>query len=129
MTVAGFLRHDNTLEAYSQKEAMNAQSFIAFTEDFIQNQVIGSDVQNIVIIDNASFHRAHVSKVKMEHWKKQNLFFQFMPPYCSELNHIEILWRFIKNEWLCIQDYESEEKLKKAVEGIIKEFDSKYTIK
>ena len=49
-------------------------------------------------------------------------------PYCSELNHIEILWRFIKNEWLCIQDYESEEKLKKAVEGIIKEFDSKYTI-
>lgn len=128
LTVAGFLRHDNTLEAYSQKEAMNAQSFIAFTEDFIQNQVIGSDVQNIVIIDNASFHRAHVSKVKMEHWKKQNLFFQFMPPYCSELNHIEILWRFIKNEWLCIQDYESEEKLKKAVEGIIKEFDSKYTI-
>ncbi len=128
LTVAGFLRHDNTLEAYSQKEAMNAQAFIAFTEDFIQNQVTDSKVQNIVIIDNASFHKAHISKAKMEYWKKQNLFFQFLPAYCSELNHIEILWRFIKNEWLNIQDYESEEKLKEAVETIIKKFDSKYTI-
>lgn len=128
LTVAGFLRHDNTLEAYSQKQAMNAQAFIAFTEDFIQNQVTDSKVQNIVIIDNASFHKAHISKAKMEYWKKQNLFFQFLPAYCSELNHIEILWRFIKNEWLNIQDYESEEKLKEAVETIIKKFDSKYTI-
>ena len=50
LTVAGFPQHDNTLEAYSHKEAMNAHSFIAFTEDFIRNQVLGSNIQNIVII-------------------------------------------------------------------------------
>ena len=79
LTVAGFLRHDNTLEAYSQKEAMNAQSFIAFTENFIQNQVLGSDVQNIVIIDNASFHKVFTKlrllKSKCNSGKSKTYFF------------------------------------------------------
>ena len=128
ITVAGFMRHDNTLEAYSQSGAMTALSFIAFVEDFIQNQVINTKIKHIVIIDNASFHTAILTKQKMELWKKQNLYFQFIPAYCSELNHIEILWRMIKHQWLNIQDYDSEEILKKAVVDIIKQFGIKYSI-
>ena len=128
LTLAGFLRHDNTLEAYSQQGPMTALCFIAFVEDFIQNQVQDAQIKNIVIIDNASFHTAHIVKQKMIAWKKHNLYFQFIPPYCSELNHIEILWRFIKNQWLTIQDYNSALELKNAVINIIKSFGSKYTI-
>lgn len=128
ITIAGFMRHDNTLEAYSQSGAMTALSFIAFVEDFIKNQVSGTHIKNIVIIDNASFHTALIVKQKMLLWKKQNLFFQFIPAYCSELNHIEILWRMIKHQWLTIQDYQSKEGIKNAVIKIIKNFGSKYTI-
>ena len=81
MTLAGFLGYDNTLEAYSQKGAMTSESFIAFTEDFIQHHIAESNVKNIVVFDNASFHTSHIVKQKMAEWRKKNLFFQ--------INHIQ----------------------------------------
>lgn len=128
MTLAGFLAYDNTLEAYSQKEAMTSESFIAFTEDFIQHQVINSPVKNIVLFDNASFHTSKIVMQKREIWKKQNLFFQSLPAYSSELNRIEILWKMMKHHWLEIKDYQSATTLENAVVNIIKNFGIKYSI-
>ncbi|MFN3489292.1 MAG: transposase [Emticicia sp.] len=32
----------------------------------------------------------------------KDLYFQLLPPYCSELNKIETLWHHIKQLWLKI---------------------------
>jgi transposase len=125
-TVAGFFQTDNTLQAYECKGSMDSDLFIAFVDDFLQQYP--PSVKTIVIIDNASFHKSAQVKKKIEQWQKKNLFFQFLPPYCSELNLIEILWHHMKHLWLKIEDYTSEEMLKKAINHIIENIKTKYTI-
>ena len=128
LTIAGFLGLDNTLEAYAHQGPMDSWAFIAFVEDFIKTHLAASTLKHIVIIDNASFHKSVMVKEAMEGWKKQNLFFQFIPPYCSELNRIEILWRRAKHNWLELADFASAERLEKAVLNIFKFYGTKYSI-
>lgn len=128
LTLAAFLASDNTLEAYSHVGAMDSNAFVAFVDDFVEQQVKPSTLPHVVVLDNASFHKSALVRRKMHGWKKQNLFFQFLPPYCSELNRIEILWRRIKHEWLEINDFESAQKLHSAVTNIVLLFGTKYSI-
>jgi hypothetical protein len=84
LTVSGFFRDDNTLQAYSHQGSMNSELFIAYVDDFLKHYPAA--IKTIVLIDNASFHKSDDVKTKIKEWQKQNLFFQFLPPYCSELN-------------------------------------------
>ena len=36
----------------------------------------------------------------MPKWVKRGLIIKYLPPYSPELNLIEILWRFMKYDWL-----------------------------
>jgi transposase len=126
LTVAGFFRDDNTLQAYSHQGSTNSQLFIAYVDDFFKQYP--PTKKTIVLIDNASFHKSADVKDKIKEWEKNNLHFQFLPPYCSELNPIETLWNHIKHLWLKIEDYTSAETLKNAVESIITQVGNKYTI-
>lgn len=126
MTVAGFMQKDNTLMAYSHQGSTTSEIFISYVEDFIQNSPCLLKI--IGIIDNASFHKSAMVKKKMKEWEKKNLYFQFLPPYCSELNKIETLWHHLKHLWLKIEDYQSKETLQKALNEILKNIKIKYTI-
>jgi hypothetical protein len=48
--------------------------------------------------------------------------------YSPELNLIEILWRFIKYEWIEFSAHNSWSDLVNYVEGVIKNFGDKYKI-
>jgi transposase len=48
----------------------------------------------------------------------QGLYLLFLPPYCPELNLIEILWRKIKYEWLPVSAYESFKDLSEGRYGV-----------
>ncbi|MCK5720752.1 MAG: transposase [Thiomargarita sp.] len=37
---------------------------------------------------------------KLHKWQQQGLFIRFLPKYFPSLNPIEILWQFIKYQWL-----------------------------
>lgn len=126
MTVAGFFQTDNTLQAYECKGSMDSDLFIAYVDDFLLQYP--PKLKTVVVIDNAAFHKSAQVKNKIKRWQEQNLFFQFLPPYCSELNLIETLWHHIKHLWLKIEDYISEEALKKAITKIIHNIKIKYTI-
>jgi transposase len=52
----------------------------------------------------------------------------FLPPYCPELNRIEILWRKIKYDWLPFSAYTSFAALKAALLDIFSNVGSKYQI-
>ena len=65
---------------------------------------------------------------KREEWRERNLSIFELPSYSPELNLIEILWRFIKYEWIEIDAYSSWETLVASVEKILREFGKNYVI-
>ncbi len=68
----------------------------------------------VVVLDNASVHKKAV-KERGAVWQERGLFVFFLPPYCPHLNIAEILWRRLKYEWLCPEDYADKETLHLAV--------------
>jgi len=51
-----------------------------------------------------------------------------LPSYSPQLNLIEILWRFIKYEWIEIEAYKSWSTFVASVEKNLREFGRNYVI-
>jgi transposase len=86
------------------------------------------DKKAYVLIDNAPMHRSKAFVRPIPKWVKKGLIIKYLPTYSPELNMIEILWRFIKYYWLPFSAYVSFQHLCAAVEEILKQFGTKYTI-
>jgi len=125
--ILGFLNPlTNHLITYQlpEKAYMNSEYFIRYVNDFIL-QIEGI---NVLILDNASWHKSALTKSMYEEWKSKGLHLFFLPPRCPHLNLIETLWRKIKREWLFIDDYASEKKLQKKLNHIFKTYGLNYCI-
>jgi transposase len=81
----------------------------------------------VVILDNASIHRAKKLKPYWELLKRKGMQFYFLPPYSPELNRIELLWHKMKYEWLPFKTFMPDE-LEQALDEIGTGFGSKYTL-
>ncbi len=81
-----------------------------------------------VVIDNAPIHTSDEFEEEIERWEEEGLYVKFLPPYCPELNLIEILWRKIKYEWLPLDAYLGFEKMTEALFEVIRGIGSKYRI-
>ena len=55
----------------------------------------------------------------LEEWQQRQIEMFWLPSYSPQLNLIEILWRFIKYEWIEIKAYRSWQTL---VEGSMSPF-------
>ncbi len=82
----------------------------------------------LVVIDNAPIHTSEDFEDQIERWQKEELYVKFLPPYCPELNLIEILWRKIKYEWLPLDAYQNFNTLTASLFDVIKGIGSKYRI-
>lgn len=125
-TVAGFLSADNELQAYSYNGPTSSQAFIGFVEDWLKSSPPAG--KTVLILDNASFHCSGDVVKKRKEWADRQLYLQYLPAYGSELNRIEILWHRLKHEWIELTDYASGQSLRTAIETILSQFNSKYTI-
>jgi transposase len=47
----------------------------------------------------------------MTFWQQRGLYLFFLPPYSTELNLAETLWRKLKKEWLRPEDYQEPDML------------------
>ena len=65
---------------------------------------------------------------ELERWQKDDLHVKFLPPYCPELNLIELLWRKIKYEWLPLDAYLNFKALTASLFDVLKGIGSKYRI-
>ena len=81
-----------------------------------------------VIIDNAPQHTSRLFKSYLQGWAERGLHIKYLPPYSPELNKIEILWRFIKYQWLKYQLGWTISDLKNSIEDIIIGIGTKYHI-
>ena len=120
----GFLNIKNDLEVYLFECSINSDVVIACIDKFCETL----EKATVLVIDNSSIHTSNALLGKQEEWRKKGLILFFLPTYSPELNLIEILWRFIKYQWLEVDAYESWDSLVKAVENIFKYFGDKYII-
>lgn len=124
-TVLGLLNiNKETIEGTIYEGAATAECVVQFFDNLLPN----IKKKTIVILDNASIHKANIVKQKQKEWANNNLFLQFIPAYSPELNLIEIFWKHMKHFWLKPQDYLSKETLYNAIINIFNNYGSKYTI-
>jgi len=90
-------------------EAMDYQAQLA-REPFERE-----DKRRVVVLDNASIHKSKAVRAKEPQWRESGLSLFFLPPYCSEMNPIEIEWLHVKRDELCGAMFESAKALKAAV--------------
>ena len=63
------------------------------------------------VVDNGPIHTSKIVKEKIEEWESKGLFLFFLPPYCSEMNDIELEWQRLKRDELCGQMFETKSEL------------------
>jgi transposase len=80
----------------------------------------------MLVMDNALIHTSKVFQDQIPKWEQQGLDIFYLPEFSPELNLIEILWRFMKYEWIEFWAYTSWNHLVTYVEEVIKTFGSKY---
>lgn len=113
----------STGELFSVKiwQSTTAEIFSGFVG--LLKEYVGKKI--IIIVDNASIHKAKATKEVMDLLKKQGVTLYFLPPYSPELNRIEKLWHLMKYTWMSAKCRNSE-TLEADVAEILDNFGSKY---
>jgi transposase len=124
LNVLGIMNRNNHIETYVSAQSINSDVVIACIDTFFPTV----DKPTVIVVDQASIHTSNVILDKNEEWQKRGITIFELPSYSPELNLIEILWRFIKYEWIEIDAYQSWETFVASVEKILREFGEKYVI-
>ncbi|MEG3895790.1 MULTISPECIES: IS630 family transposase [unclassified Microcoleus] len=124
MNVLGIMNRNNHLETYISSQTINSDVVIACIDAFFP----AVHKPTVIVTDQASIHTSDAIVDKIEEWKQRNITLFELPSYSPELNLIEILWRFIKYEWIEISAYKSWGTFVTSVENILKEFGENYVI-
>lgn len=124
LNVLGFLKLDGAFESYVFQGAINSTVLVHCVDDYCQQL----ERPALLVLDNAPIHTSQEVEEHIKDWEAQGLYLLFLPPYCPELNLIEILWRKIKYEWLLWSAYQSFKELLKSLEEVLKGIGSKYLV-
>lgn len=109
--------------ALLSETAWTAELFVKAVDEFI---TLGQPT--VLVLDNASIHRASCVQQRLRAWRTAGLQLQFLPAYSPELNRIEILWRFLKHYWLTPADYQTLDTLHQRLQYILKRIGTDYTV-
>jgi transposase len=124
LNVLGFLNLNGSFESYVFEGAIDSEILIKCFDDYCQRMKKPA----LIVLDNAPAHRSAAFESRIEGWEEQGLYLLFLPPYCPELNLIEILWRKIKYEWLPVSAYQSFKDLSEALDEVLRGVGSKYRL-
>jgi transposase len=124
LNVLGFLNLNGSFESYVFEGSISSEVLIKCFDDYCQRMKKPA----LIVLDNAPVHKSAAFESRIESWQEQGLYLLFLPPYCPELNLIEILWRKIKYEWLPVSAYQSFKDLSEALDEILREVGSKYRL-
>jgi len=124
LNVLGFLSKDNVLQAYSRVGSVDSDVVVRCINDFCKDR----DKKTVVVMDNSPIHTSETFQNNIPLWAERGLDIFYLPKYSPELNCIEILWRFIKYEWIEFDAYKSWTHLVNYVENVLQNFGDKYKI-
>ena len=124
LNVLGLMNRKNHLEAYVSTQSINSDVVITCIDTFFP--VVNKPA--VIVADQASIHPSHAMLDKVDEWQARGITIFTLPSYSPQLNLIEILWRFIKYEWLEIEAYSNWQTFVDSVEKILREFGENYVI-
>lgn len=124
LNILGLMNSNLELDAYIFEGRITSEVVISCLDKFAENLRI----KTVVVMDRASFHTSKKISEKIIEWRDKKLEIFWLPSYSPQLNLIEILWRFMKYEWIEIDAYSSWQNLVNYVEKIIRDFGEKYVI-
>ena len=110
---------------FKTTEASITSSFVC---EFLDDLSLKMTKETVVVLDNASIHRAKIIQERKSIWEQRGLFLVTLPPYSPHLNIAETLWRKIKAEWLVPEDYLDKDTLFYAVNRCMASIGKELTI-
>jgi transposase len=122
--VLGFLTLHHQFHSFAFEGSIDTSTVIHCFDLFAQRRTRPA----VVISDNAPLQTSDEFAEEIERWQKEDLYLKYLPPYCPELNLIEILWRKIKYEWLPLDAYQNFKTLTQSLFEVIRGIGSKYRI-
>jgi transposase len=122
--VLGFFNLHHQFHAFVFEGTIDSNTVIHCFDLFRQRQ----QKPALVVVDNAPIHTSEDFEEELERWQKDDLHVKFLPPYCPELNLIELLWRKIKYQWLPLDAYLNFKTLTASLFDVLKGIGSKYRI-
>lgn len=124
LNVLGVMNRRNELKYETYSGNLNSEKLIKFLDKFSESLT----QRTVVVMDQASIHTSNAVLGKLEEWKTKNLELFWLPPYSPELNLIEILWKFLKYEWIKIEAYKSWKNLVEYVTNVLDNLGKEYAI-
>lgn len=124
LNVLGIMNKNNHLETYVSSQSINSDVVVACIDAFFP--VVNKPT--FIVADRASIHTSDIVLDKIESWKERGITIFELPSYSPELNLIEILWRFIKYQWIELDAYSSWQTFVESLEKILREFGQNYVI-
>ena len=122
--VLGFLNLHHQFHSFAFQGKIDRHTVIGCFDLFSQQL----ERPAIVVVDQAPIHTSEEFEEEIPRWAELGLEVKFLPPYCPELNLIEILWRKIKYEWIPLDAYQNFKRMTQALFGVLKGVGSKYHI-
>jgi transposase len=122
--ILGFFNLHHEFHAFAFEGTIDTQTVIHCFNLFQQRL----ERPAVVVVDNAPIHTSEDFAEQQRLWQAQDLVVKFLPPYCPELNLIEILWRKIKYEWLPFTAYQSFTAMTRALFEVLRGIGPKYRI-
>jgi transposase len=124
LNVLGFCNKQQDFHATTVQGYVESEVVIACFDQFCDT----INKKTIVVVDNASMHTSGKFKGKLGEWEENGLTVKYLPTYSPELNLIEIVWRFIKYNWLPLSAYLSFKNLKIELQKVLDGIGSEYQI-
>ena len=124
LNVLGLMNRHHDLRAYSSEQSINSDVVILCIDTFFP--VV--EKRTVIVMDQAPIHTSYAVQDKLEEWEQRNIEIFELPRYSPQLNLIEILWRFIKYEWIEVSAYQSWRSMVEYVEKVLREFGMNYVI-
>lgn len=100
LNINGALNSETHEIIFREDDTINAQSTLALFEQIERAHPLADRIH--IIADNAKYYRAQLVK---DHLARSKIDLIFLPPYAPNLNLIERVWRFLRQE-ICSQYYE-----------------------
>jgi transposase len=124
INILGLMNIRNELYYEQHDGTIDSQIVIKFLDKFSDNLT----KKTVVAMDQASLHTSNEMMEKLDEWQEKNLEIFWLPTYSPQLNLIEILWRFMKYEWIEVGAYENRKSLLNYIKKVLQLFGSEYVI-
>ena len=122
ISLLGVFQPEIGFDAVYRIGSMTSQEYILFMDkqaEIAADILIATNAFTVIGQDNSSTHTCKAVKAKFREWEAKGLVLFQLPPYCSEMNPIELEWQHLKRDHLSGQMFNSEHDLAFAIDSAL----------